>query len=141
MISRRFRENIRNVWNYIDICIYFFSKEFVQSKKKKGEGNISRKIIHVATQVSRSSLSKTEAATHSLSMSLRMQLVKPNVRPCKKKQLLFSTPEKRNLSLPLFLPFSSEKRKEKKNQTAEPTLPVMTNSVRSNTGEYNFSKI
>lgn len=36
MISRRFRENIRNVWNYIDICIYFFSKEFVQSKKKGG---------------------------------------------------------------------------------------------------------
>lgn len=36
MISKRFRENIRNVWNYIDICIYFFSKEFVQFKKKGG---------------------------------------------------------------------------------------------------------
>lgn len=43
MISRRFRENIRNVWNYIDICIYFFSKEFVQSKKKGGRGIFQEK--------------------------------------------------------------------------------------------------
>lgn len=117
MISRRFRENIRNVWNYIDICIYFFSKEFVQSKKKKGEGNISRKIIHVATQVSRSSLSKTEAATHSLSTSLRMQLVKPNVRPCKKKAASFFHPgEKKPLPPPLS-PFllGKKKGKEKSN--------------------------
>lgn len=117
MISRRFRENIRNVWNYIDICIYFFSKEFVQSKKKKGEGNISRKIIHVATQVSRSSLSKTEAATHSLSTSLRMQLVKPNVRPCKKKAASFFHPgEKKPLPLPLSLFLLGKKKgKEKSN--------------------------
>lgn len=117
MISRRFRENIRNVWNYIDICIYFFSKEFVQSKKKRGEGNISRKIIHVATQVSRSSLSKTEAATHSLSTSLRMQLVKPNVRPCKKKAASFFHPgEKKPLPPPLS-PFllGKKKGKEKSN--------------------------
>lgn len=117
MISRRFRENIRNVWNYIDICIYFFSKEFVQSKKKKGEGNISRKIIHVATQVSRSSLSKTEAATHSLSTSLRMQLVKPNVRACKKKAASFFHPgEKKPLPPPLS-PFllGKKKGKEKSN--------------------------
>lgn len=117
MISRRFRENIRNVWNYIDICIYFFSKEFVQSKKKKGEGNISRKIIHVATQVSRSSLSKTEAATHSLSTSLRMQLVKPNVRPCKKKAASFFHPgEKKPLPPPLSLFLLGKKKgKEKSN--------------------------
>lgn len=117
MISRRFRENIRNVWNYIDICIYFFSKEFVQSKKKKGEGNISRKIIHVATQVSRSSLSKTEAATHSLSTSLRMQLVKPNVRPCKKKAASFFHPgEKKPLPSPLSLFLLGKKKgKEKSN--------------------------
>lgn len=117
MISRRFRENIRNVWNYIDICIYFFSKEFVQSKKKKGQGNISRKIIHVATQVSRSSLSKTEAAIHSLSTSLRMQLVKPNVRPCKKKAASFFHPgEKKPLPPPLS-PFllGKKKGKEKSN--------------------------
>lgn len=117
MISRRFRENIRNVWNYIDICIYFFSKEFVQSKKKKGEGNISRKIIHVATQVSCSSLSKTEAATHSLSTSLRMQLVKPNVRPCKKKAASFFHPgEKKPLPPPLSLFLLGKKKgKEKSN--------------------------
>lgn len=118
MISRRFRENIRNVWNYIDICIYFFSKEFVQSKKKRGEGNISRKIIHVATQVPRvSSLSKTEAATHSLSTSLRMQLVKPNVRPCKKKAASFFHPgEKKPLPPPLSLFLLGKKKgKEKSN--------------------------
>lgn len=118
MISRRFRENIRNVWNYIDICIYFFSKEFVQFKKKGGgeyfkKNNPRRN----PTQVSRSSLSKTEAATHSLSTSLRMQLVKPNVRPCKKKAASFFHPgEKKPLPPPLSLFLLGKKKgKEKSN--------------------------
>lgn len=119
MVSRRLQGKVFEisiVWSYIDI--YIFSKEFVQSKEKKKyfKKNNPRRDASITFLI----IENRACYTFTFHVS-RMQLVKPNVRPCKKKRAasFFHPGEKKPLPLPSLSP---QKKRKEKNQTAEPTL-------------------
>lgn len=131
---------------YQRILIFFFSKEFVQSKKK-GEGrkyfkknNPRRKrkyhvphyrkpsLLHIHFPRLANAISETERATVQKKSSF---FFPPGERKETSPSPFLSSP-----SLPLL---EKKKRKEKSdNQLCR--YNVITNSIRSNTGKYNFSK-
>ena len=112
------REKYSRYQSYGVILIYiFFSKEFVQSKEKKKyfKKNNPRRDASITFLI----IENRACYTFTFHVS-RMQLVKPNVRPCKKRAASFFHPgEKKPLPLPSLSP---QKKRKEKNQTAEPTL-------------------
>ena len=113
------REKYSRYQSYGVILIYiFFSKEFVQSKEKKKyfKKNNPRRDASITFLI----IENRACYTFTFHVS-RMQLVKLNVRPCKKKRAasFFHPGEKKPLPLPSLSP---QKKRKEKNQTAEPTL-------------------
>lgn len=122
MVSRRLQGKVFEisiVWSYIDI-FFFFLKNSIQSKEKKKEEYFKKNNPRRDASITFLIIENRACYTFTFHVS-RMQLVKPNVRPCKKKRAasFFHPGEKKPLPLPSLSP---QKKRKEKNQTAEPTL-------------------
>lgn len=120
-----FQEDLREKYSryqsygVILIYIFFFLKNsYNLEKKRRGEyfkKNNPRRDASITFLI----IENRACYTFTFHVS-RMQLVKPNVRPCKKRAASFFHPgEKKPLPLPSLSP---QKKRKEKNQTAEPTL-------------------
>lgn len=120
-----FQEDLREKYSryqsygVILIYIFFFLKNSYNLKKKRRGEYFKKNNPRRDASITFLIIENRACYTFTFHVS-RMQLVKPNVRPCKKRAASFFHPgEKKPLPLPSLSPL--QKRKEK-NQTAEPTL-------------------
>lgn len=120
-----FQEDLREKYSryqsygVILIYIFFFLKNSYNLKKKRRGEYFKKNNPRRDASITFLIIENRACYTFTFHVS-RMQLVKPNVRPCKKRAASFFHPgEKKPLPLPSLSP---QKKRKEKNQTAEPTL-------------------
>lgn len=121
-----FQEDLREKYSryqsygVILIYIFFFLKNSYNLKKKRRGEYFKKNNPRRDASITFLIIENRACYTFTFHVS-RMQLVKPNVRPCKKKRAasFFHPGEKKPLPLPSLSP---QKKRKEKNQTAEPTL-------------------